>query len=51
MTIEYTTDAQAVEVFIVFTVMKMTHFASNRLIYLRIVVNKSPISVFEVDRF
>jgi len=47
MTIEYT-DTQVV---IVFTVMKMTHFVSKRSIYLRIVVNKSPISVFEIDLF
>jgi len=50
MTIEYT-DTQAVEVFIVFTVMKMTHVASKRSIYLWIIANKSPISVFEVDLF
>ena len=50
MTIKYT-DTQAVEVVIVFKVMKMTNFASKRSIYLRIVVNKSPISVFEVDLF
>ena len=50
MTIEYT-DTQAVEVFIVFTVMKVTHFAFKRSIYLRIVVNKFPISVLEVDLF
>ena len=47
MTIEYT-DTQTVEGVSVFTVMKMTHFASKRSTYLRIVVNKSPISVFEV---
>ena len=50
MTVEYTY-TQAVEVFIDFTLMKMTHFDSKRSIYLRIVVNKSPISVFEVDLF
>ena len=50
MTIEYT-DTQDVEVVIILKVMKMTHFASKRSIYLLIVVNKSPISVFEVDLF
>jgi len=50
MTIEYT-DTQDVEVVIILKVMKMTHFASKTSIYLRIVVNKSPISVFEVDLF
>ena len=50
MTIEYT-DTQDVEVVIILKVMKMTHFASKRSIYLRTVVNKSPISVFEVDLF
>jgi len=46
MTIEYT-DTQTVEVCIVFTVMKMTHFTPKRSTYVRIVV----ISAFEVYLF